>query len=103
MSKYWEIFHGGSGLFGVVTTSYLVMSSILVICKYHVSVSACYKLVSVSVCFGWCSDSVMGMLYSVKDLLLIYLVCDGACWLCAVVSVLSAEGFGHGIYICYNE
>jgi hypothetical protein len=105
MSKYWEVYYEGSGLeeFCVVTTSYLVMFIILVNCKYHVSVSAFYKLVSVSTSFGWCSDSVMVMLLSVKDPLLIYLVCDGACLICVVASVLCAEVFGHEIFICFNE
>jgi hypothetical protein len=91
MSKFWEVCDGVSGLeeFLVVTTSYLVMFIVLVNCAYHVSVSAFVGLVSVRVNFWWCSDTVMVMLLSVKDLLVIYSVCYGAYLMCDVASVLS--------------
>jgi hypothetical protein len=87
----------------VATTSYLAMFIILLNCEYHVSVSVFVGLVSIRVSIWWYSDFVMVMLLSVKDLLVIFIVCYGAYLMCVVASVLSAEGVGHGILIYLNE
>jgi hypothetical protein len=87
----------------VATTRYLDMFIVLLNCEYYVSVRVFVVLVSVRVRIWWYSDSVMVMLMSVKDPLMIFTMCYDTYLMCDVASVLSAEGFGHGNPIYLNE